>query len=120
MRNHFLGYSISEILKASGKKVKKVQIINDRGIHICKSMVAWLDYGNDETPQSTGIKGDHFVGKYYVKFDQEYKKEIAALIEKGIAKDEAEKTAPILLKAQDMLIKRGRQRMSLFIIYGKL
>ena len=68
-------------------------------------MVAWLDYGNDETPQSTGIKGDHFVGKYYVKFDQEYKKEIAALIEKGIAKDEAEKTAPILLKAQDMLIK---------------
>ena len=105
LRNHFLGYSISEILKASGKKVKKVQIINDRGIHICKSMVAWLDYGNDETPQSTGIKGDHFVGKYYVKFDQEYKKEIAALIEKGIAKDEAEKTAPILLKAQDMLIK---------------
>lgn len=105
LRNHFLGYSISEILKASGKKVKKVQIINDRGIHICKSMVAWLDYGNEETPQSTGIKGDHFVGKYYVKFDQEYKKEIAVLIEKGIAKDEAEKTAPILLKAQDMLIK---------------
>ncbi len=105
LRNHFLGYSISEILKASGKKVKKVQIINDRGIHICKSMVAWLDYGNDETPQSTGIKGDHLVGKYYVKFDQEYKKEIVALIEKGIEKDEAEKTAPILLKAQDMLIK---------------
>ena len=79
-------------------------------------MVAWLDYGNDETPQSTGIKGDHFVEKYYVKFDQEYKKEIAALIEKGIAKDEAEKTAPILLKAQDM--SSWRQRTSLFIIYG--
>ncbi len=105
LRNNFLGYSISQILKASGKKVKKVQIINDRGIHICKSMVAWIDYGNGDTPKSTGIKGDHFVGKYYVKFDKQYKEEISELIKKGMQKDEAEKKAPIFLKAQEMLLK---------------
>ena len=73
LRNHFLGYSVAEILKASGKNVKKVQIINDRGIHICKSMIAWQDFGNGETPESSGIKGDHLVGKYYVEFDKHYK-----------------------------------------------
>ena len=77
IRNNLLGFSVAEILKASGKNVKKVQIINDRGIHICKSMVAWQEFGNGKTPKSTGIKGDHFVGKYYVLFDKQYKKEIA-------------------------------------------
>ena len=76
VRNNLLGYSVSEILKASGKKVYKTQIINDRGIHICKSMLAWQRYGNNETPESTGLKGDKLVGNYYVKFDQVYKEEI--------------------------------------------
>ena len=86
LRNNFLGYSVAEILKASGKKVKKVQVINDRGIHICKSMVAWQDFGNGETPESSGIKGDHLVGKYYVEFDKHYKKEIADLVASGMEK----------------------------------
>ena len=105
LRNNFLGYSIAEILKASGKHVKKVQIINDRGIHICKSMVAWLDFGNGETPKSSGMKGDHLVGKYYVEFDKYYKQEIADLISSGIKESIAEKEAPILKKAQEMLVK---------------
>ena len=105
LRNNFLGYSIAEILKASGKNVKKVQIINDRGIHICKSMVAWQDFGNGETPDSSGVKGDHLVGKYYVEFDKYYKKEIAELIATGIEEAQASKEAPILKKAQDMLVR---------------
>jgi arginyl-tRNA synthetase len=105
IRNNLLGYSVAEILKASGKPVYKTQIINDRGIHICKSMLAWSRYGNDETPESTGLKGDKLVGNYYVKFDQEYKKEIEALIAEGKTEDEAKKQAPILLEAQDMLLK---------------
>ena len=105
IRNIVLGFSVSEILKASGKNVKKVQIINDRGIHICKSMVAWEEFGKNETPETTGLKGDHLVGKYYVKFDQQYKKEIADLIEQGIERDVAEKQAPIFIKAQGMLLK---------------
>ena len=105
VRNNLLGYSVSEIIKASGKKVYKTQIINDRGIHICKSMLAWQRYGNGETPKSTGLKGDKLVGNYYVKFDQEYKKEIAHLIADGIPEKEAKKQAPILLEAQQMLIK---------------
>lgn len=105
IRNNLLGYSVSEILKAAGRKVFKTQIINDRGIHICKSMLAWKRYGNGETPESTGIKGDKLVGNYYVKFDREYKKEIAALVGDGLSEDEAKKSAPILLEAQDMLLK---------------
>ena len=105
LRNNFLGYSVAEILKASGKNVKKVQVINDRGIHICKSMVAWQDYGNNETPESSGIKGDHLVGKYYVEFDVHYKKEIAHLIASGIGIEQAKKEAPIFKKAQEMLLR---------------
>ncbi len=105
LRNNFLGYSVAEILKASGKNVKKVQIINDRGIHICKSMIAWQEFGNGETPVSSGIKGDHLVGKYYVEFDKHYKKEITELIASGMEKEQAEKEAPIFKKAQEMLLK---------------
>ena len=103
VRNVLLGYSVSQILKAAGNKVYKTQIINDRGIHICKSMLAWKRYGNGETPESSGLKGDKLVGNYYVKFDQEYKKEIESLVSKGIPEDEAKKNAPILLEAQEML-----------------
>ena len=103
VRNVLLGYSVSEILKASGNTVYKTQIINDRGIHICKSMLAWKHFGNEETPDSTGLKGDKLVGNYYVRFDQEYKKEIEELVNKGISEDDAKKQAPILLEAQEML-----------------
>lgn len=105
VRNNLLGYSVAEILKASGKKVYKTQIINDRGIHICKSMLAWKRFGNGETPELKGLKGDKLVGNYYVKFDQEYKKQINTLIESGNTEDEAKKNAPLLLEAQDMLLK---------------
>jgi len=105
IRNNLLGYSLSEIIKASGKQVYKTQIINDRGIHICKSMLAWKRFGNNETPNSTGLKGDKLVGNYYVKFDKEYKKEIADLIAAGKTEDEAKKEAPILIEAQEMLRK---------------
>nr|WP_293302128.1 arginine--tRNA ligase [Allomuricauda sp.] len=105
IRNNLLGYSVAEILKASGKKVYKTQIINDRGIHICKSMLAWQQFGDGETPESSGLKGDHLVGKYYVAFDKAYKEQIAGLVADGIAKDQAEKEAPILLEAQEMLRK---------------
>ena len=105
VRNNLLGYSVAEIIKASGKNVYKTQIINDRGIHICKSMLAWQKYGNGETPQSTGLKGDKLVGNYYVKFDQEYKKEIAQLIAEGKTEEEAKKEAPLLIAAQQMLLK---------------
>ncbi|EGV44604.1 arginine--tRNA ligase [Bizionia argentinensis JUB59] len=105
IRNNLLGFSVAEIIKASGKKVYKTQVINDRGIHICKSMLAWERFGNGETPESTGLKGDKLVGNYYVKFDQEYKKEIAELIEQGKTEDEAKKEAPIIIEAQNMLRK---------------
>ncbi|MCW8898785.1 MAG: arginine--tRNA ligase [Flavobacteriales bacterium] len=105
LRNIFLGFSVAEILKANGHEVFKTQIINDRGIHICKSMLAWQKFGNEETPQSSGLKGDHLVGKYYVEFDKAYKKEINQLIEKGLTKEEAEKEAPIFKQAQEMLLK---------------
>ena len=105
IRNNLLGYSVAEILKANGVAVTKVQIINDRGIHICKSMLAWQEYGNGETPESSGLKGDHLVGKYYVKFDQVYKEEIKALIAEGKTEEDAKKQAPSLLKAQQMLLK---------------
>ncbi len=105
IRNNLLGYSVAEIIKASGKKVYKTQIINDRGIHICKSMLAWQRFGKGETPESTGLKGDKLVGNYYVKFDQEYKKEIAHLISEGKTEEEGKKTAPLLVEAQQMLLK---------------
>ncbi len=105
IRNNLLGYSVAQIYKAAGCKVQKVQIINDRGIHICKSMIAWQKYGNGETPESTQTKGDHFVGKYYVEFDKHYKKEIEELINQGQTEEEATKNAPIFLEAQEMLRK---------------
>ncbi|MBU3009982.1 arginine--tRNA ligase [Polaribacter vadi] len=105
VRNNLLGYSVAEIIKAAGKKVYKTQIINDRGIHICKSMLAWQKFGKGETPESTGLKGDKLVGNYYVKFDQEYKKEISQLISEGKTEDEAKKEAPLLVEAQQMLLK---------------
>ena len=111
VRNNLLGFSVAEIIKASGKKVYKTQIINDRGIHICKSMLAWKKFapvgkdGQKETPESTGLKGDKLVGNYYVKFDQEYKKEIAQLITEGNTEEEAKRQAPLILEAQEMLLK---------------
>ncbi len=105
LRNILLGYSVAEILKASGKKVYKTQIINDRGIHICKSMLAWKKFGSGQTPESTGVKGDRFVGNYYVAFDKVYKEEIAELVSGGMEKSVAEKQAPILIEAQEMLRK---------------
>ena len=105
IRNNLLGYSVAQILKAAGHKVYKTQIINDRGIHICKSMLAWQRYGEGQTPQSSALKGDKFVGNFYVKFDQVYKTEIAELEKQGFTKEEAKNKAPILLEAQDMLLK---------------
>lgn len=105
LRNIFLGHSVSRILQAAGHEVLKVQVINDRGIHICKSMVAWLKFGHGETPQSSGLKGDKLVGKYYVEYDRAYKAEVAALVAGGKAEEEAKKQAPILLEAQEMLRK---------------
>lgn len=105
LRNIFLGHSVSEILKAAGHEVVKVQIINDRGIHICKSMLAWEKFGNGETPESSGLKGDHLVGKYYVEFDKHYKNQISELMNSGQSEEEAKKNAPILLEAQEMLRK---------------
>lgn len=105
VRNNLLGYSVSEIIKASGKKVYKTQIINDRGIHICKSMLAWQKFGNGQTPESTGLKGDKLVGNYYVAFDKAYKEEIAQLMSTGKTEEEAKKQAPIILEAQEMLLK---------------
>lgn len=109
IRNNLLGWSVAEILKANGYAVKKVNLVNDRGIHICKSMLAWKKFSNGETPQSSGMKGDHLVGKYYVAFDKAYKEEIANLVSKGMDKEEAEKNAPILLEAQAML-KRWEEK----------
>lgn len=105
IRNNLLGFSISEILKANGKKVVMTNIVNDRGIHICKSMYAWKQWGNGETPESTGMKGDHLVGKYYVEFDKHYKAEIAELVEKGVSKEEAENQAPSIIAARELLRK---------------
>ncbi len=105
IRNNLLGYAVAEILKAAGKKVYKTQIINDRGIHICKSMVAWQKFGNGETPESSGLKGDKLVGKYYVAFDKAYKEQVAQLVAMGMDPKTAEKAAAILQEAQEMLVK---------------
>ena len=105
IRNNLLGYSVAQILKANGHNVIKVNLVNDRGIHICKSMLAWQLYGGGETPESSGMKGDHLVGKYYVEFDKHYKAQIKELVESGMSEDEAKKKAPIMLSAQEMLRK---------------
>lgn len=105
IRNNLLGYAVAEILKAAGNKVYKTQIINDRGIHICKSMLAWQKFGNGQTPESTGLKGDKLVGNFYVEFDKAYKKEINQLKEQGMSEDDAKKQAPLMLEAQEMLRK---------------
>lgn len=104
IRNILLGYSVSQILKEAGYEVIKTQIVNDRGIHICKSMLAWEQFGNGETPENNGLKGDKLVGNYYVKFDQEYKKQIQELVAEGMSEEEAKKKAPIFLEAQKMLV----------------
>ena len=105
IRNNLLGYSVATILKANGHNVIKVNLVNDRGIHICKSMLAWQLYGGGETPASSGMKGDHLVGKYYVEFDKHYKAEVKELVAQGMSEDEAKKKAPIMLAAQEMLRK---------------
>ena len=104
LRNNFLGWSVAEILKESGYEIIKSCIVNDRGIHICKSMIAWQLFANGATPQSTQTKGDHFVGEYYVKFNDEYKRQVEELMAQGKAKDEAEKEAPIMKGTQQMLV----------------
>lgn len=103
IRNNLLGWSVSQLLAAAGANVKKVNLVNDRGIHICKSMLAWLRYGNGETPESTGIKGDHLVGKYYVEFDKHYKDEVKQLMESGVEEEQAKREAPLMVEAQQML-----------------
>ena len=103
IRNNLLGWSVSQLLTANGRNVKKVNLVNDRGIHICKSMLAWLRYGNGETPESSGLKGDHLVGKYYVEFDKHYKAEIRELMDRGVDEEQAKKEAPLMIEAQKML-----------------
>ena len=120
IRNNLLGHSISEIYKATGKPVIKTQIINDRGIHICKSMLAWQKFGNGETPESSGLKGDHLAGKYYVKFDQEYKKQIKELTTQGRSEEEAKKEAPLLLEAQEMLRKWEAKDPEVMALWHKM
>ena len=105
IRNNLLGWSVCRLLEASGYRVVKTNIVNDRGIHICKSMLAWQKWGKGETPETTGKKGDHLVGDYYVKFDQEYKRQISELVEKGETADSAAKNAPLILEAQELLRK---------------
>ncbi len=105
IRNNLLGYSVAQILKANGHEVFTCNLVNDRGIHICKSMYAWMQLGNGETPENTGLKGDHLVGKYYVIFDKQYKQEIETLINNGLTKEEAEKQAPSIIAAQHLLQK---------------
>ncbi|MGB6037516.1 MAG: arginine--tRNA ligase [Cryomorphaceae bacterium] len=120
LRNNFLGYSVAEILKAAGHEVKKVQIINDRGIHICKSMVAWEKFGEGETPESAGLKGDHLVGKYYVRFDQELKKQVAEAMDNGMSKEEAEAAAPIMQEARETLLKWEEKDPEVYALWEKM
>ena len=120
VRNNLLGYSVAQILKANGHNVIKANLVNDRGIHICKSMVAWQLYGNGATPESTGKKGDHLVGDYYVEFDKHYKAEIAALVADGMSEDEAKKKAPIMLRAQEMLRKWEAKDPEVYALWEKM
>ncbi|MFA5443800.1 MAG: arginine--tRNA ligase [Bacteroidales bacterium] len=105
IRNNLLGWSVSGIMEANGHRVIKVNLVNDRGIHICKSMLAWIKFGENSTPQSTGIKGDHLVGDYYVRFDKEYKEQVRELVRRGMDQETAQKEAPIMKEAQDMLVR---------------
>lgn len=120
IRNNLLGFSISRILEKSGKRVYKVNLVNDRGIHICKSMIAWLKFGNGETPEGSGKKGDHLVGDYYVRFDKEYKAEIVGLIAQGMTEDEAKTKAPILLQAQELLRKWEAKDLETIALWSKM
>jgi len=120
VRNVLLGYSVSEIERADGKRVYKTQTINDRGIHICKSMIAWKKCGNGETPDSTGLKGDKLIGNYYVRFDREYKKQIEALKKEGKTEEEAKSQAPILMEAQEMLRKWEAGDERIMALWNKL
>ena len=105
IRNNLLGYALSNIIAANGNKVVKTNIVNDRGIHICKSMLAWQKWGGGETPESSGKKGDHLIGDYYVAFDKHYKAELSELMEKGMTKEEAEAASPLMAEAREMLVK---------------
>jgi arginyl-tRNA synthetase len=120
LRNNFLGWSIAEILKASGYDVIKTCVVNDRGIHICKSMIAWLLFANGATPQSTHTKGDHFVGDYYVRFNEEYKKQVEILITDGKTKEEAEKEAPVMLATQQMLLDWEAGKPEVMELWNKM
>lgn len=120
LRNNFLGYSVSKILDHVGYNVIKASLVNDRGIHICKSMVAYMHFGEGETPETSGMKGDHLVGKYYVKFDQVHKSQIAELMEEGLAEEEANKTAPIMVEAQEMLLKWENNDPEIIKLWSKL
>jgi arginyl-tRNA synthetase len=120
LRNIFLGYSVANILKANGHKVVKTQVINDRGIHICKSMIAWLLYGEGETPETNGTKGDHLIGKYYVKFDKVYKEQIAELLAKGRTQEEAEQQAEIMQGARDLLLKWEAKDPQTYALWEKM
>ena len=120
IRNNVLGYAVANILEAAGNKVIKTQIINDRGIHICKSMVAWLKYGEGETPQSTGLKGDHLVGKFYVIFDKVYKEQQEELKSEGLSDDVAAKQAPIFIEAQEMLRKWEAQDLETIALWNRM
>ena len=120
IRNNLLGYSVATILKANGNNVIKVNLVNDRGIHICKSMLAWQFYGGGETPESSGMKGDHLVGKYYVEFDKHYKAEIKELMSNGLSEDEAKKQAPVMLQAQEMLRKWEAKDPEVYALWEKM
>ncbi|RNI27071.1 arginine--tRNA ligase [Rufibacter immobilis] len=120
LRNNFLGYSVAEILKAAGYDVIKANLVNDRGIHICKSMIAYEKFGQGETPQSSGIKGDHLVGKYYVEFDKAYKKEIDELVAQGMDKEQAKKQAPLMLETQKMLQKWEQHDPATIALWEKM
>ncbi len=120
IRNNLLGYSVATILKANGHNVIKVNLVNDRGIHICKSMLAWQLYGGGETPESSGMKGDHLVGKYYVEFDKHFKEEVKALVAEGKSEEEAKKCAPIMLVAQEMLRKWEAKDPEIYALWEKM
>ncbi len=120
LRNNFLGYSFSKILEANGYEVIKTNLVNDRGIHICKSMVAWLHFGNEETPRQAGIKGDHFVGKYYVKFNEVFQQQVKELMASGMRKETAEKEAPIQKEAAAMLYKWEQRVPKIIALWNKM
>lgn len=120
IRNNLLGYSVSELLKANGNRVVKVNLINDRGIHICKSMLAWQKWGNNETPETSGLKGDHLVGKYYVAFDKAFKAEIQSLVDAGVPKDDAEKQSVLMEEAREMLRKWEAEDQDVRQLWGKM